>query len=151
MLGQVGHTVHEVREAHVSGMFCTCMSADPTHKHTRTHAYGHLYVPWSVWLVFSCILVKIAIRLLFSATSPWLFLSEASSPALVPLLIINHHCFCAFLSLNVSAHTCTVGGSDKSTCVPPVFQKLHPCGPCDWPFFAFRESRRGETRCSFLH
>lgn len=61
------------------------------------------------------------------------------SPALVPLLIINHHSFCEVLTLNVSAQTCTVGGSDKSPCVPPVFLELHPHCPCDWPFFAFTE------------
>lgn len=35
VLGQVGHKVHEIREAHMSGMFYTCISADPTYTHTR--------------------------------------------------------------------------------------------------------------------
>lgn len=51
MLGQVGHKVHEIREAHMSGMFYTCISADPTY----THSHGDLYVTWSVWLGYGSI------------------------------------------------------------------------------------------------
>lgn len=35
MLGQVGHKVHEIRDAHMSGIFYTCISANPTYTHTH--------------------------------------------------------------------------------------------------------------------
>lgn len=140
MLGQVGHKVpvHEIREAHMSGMFYTCISADPTYIHT----HGYLYVTWSVWLGYGSICMHMGQNSLPTSVQRHftLIILTSSSPALVPLLIINHHWFCGFLTLNVSAQTCTVGGSDKSPSVPPVFLKLHPHCPCDWPFFAFRET-----------
>lgn len=58
MLGQVGHKVHEIREAHMSGMFYTCISADPTYTHTHTHTATCMFHEVDMG-VFACIWVKI--------------------------------------------------------------------------------------------
>lgn len=73
MLGQVGHKVHEIREAHMSGMFYTCICADPTYTHTDT-ATCMLHEVYDLDMeVFACKWVKIVVQLLFSTTSPSLF------------------------------------------------------------------------------
>lgn len=128
---------------------CQACSTHASVQIPRTHTHGYLCVTWSVWLGYGSICVHMGQNSLPTSVQHYftLIILISYSPALVPLLIINHHWFCEFLTLNVSAQTCTVGGSDKSSCFPEITSTL----PLRLAVLCiYRTVEDWETRHSFL-